>query len=135
MPVRSRRTRHGESTATAANATPFTNAPPQDLTVIDVRVGDGTEAQAGDNVNVQYTGVSWSNGQMFDSSWQRNMPFTFPLGDGRVIAGWDQGVAGMRVGGQRLLILPPQFAYGDRGTGPIAPGETLIFVVDLLSVN
>lgn len=110
-------------------------APPTDLTVIDIRVGDGDEAQSGNNVSVQYSGVAWSNGQMFDSSWQRNMAFTFRLGEGQVITGWDEGVAGMRVGGQRLLILPPEFAYGDFGTGPIGPGETLIFVVDLLSVG
>lgn len=84
---------------------------------------------------MQYTGVAWSNGELFDSSWSRNMPFTFRLGEGQVIAGWDQGVVGMRVGGQRLLILPPDFAYGDSGVGPIAPGETLIFVVDLVSVG
>ena len=112
-----------------------TAAPPTELTVIDVRVGDGAEATAGDAVNVQYSGVAWSNGEMFDSSWQRGMPLAFQLGQGQVITGWDQGVAGMREGGQRLLILPPDFAYGAGGIGPIGPNETLIFVVDLLDVN
>lgn len=119
----------------AANGFDLANTPPADLTAIDVTVGTGDEAQADSNISVQYTGVAWSNGELFDSSWSRNMPFTFRLGDGQVIAGWDQGVAGMRVGGQRLLILPPDFAYGDSGVGPIAPGETLIFVVDLVSVG
>lgn len=111
------------------------DAPPSDLTVIDTRVGGGAEAVAGVTADVHYSGVSWSTGEMFDSSWQRNASFPFLLGEGRVITGWDQGVAGMREGGQRLLILPPEFAYGDQGTGPIGPGETLIFVVDLLSVQ
>jgi peptidylprolyl isomerase len=112
-----------------------TAAPPTELTVIDVRVGDGAEATAGDRLNMQYSGVSWSNGQLFDSSWQRGMPFTFQLGQEQVITGWDDGVPGMREGGQRLLILPPEFAYGAIGSGPIGPNETLIFVVDLLDVN
>lgn len=111
------------------------DAPPSDLTVIDIRVGDGAEASAGAAVTVHYSVVSWSTGQLVDSSWQRNTPFVFPLGKGRVITGWDEGVAGMREGGQRLLILPPQFAYGDMGTPSIGPGETLIFVVDVLSLD
>lgn len=111
------------------------DAPPSELTVIDIQLGDGAEAVAGASAEVHYSGVSWSTGAMFDSSWQRDTSFVFPLGEGRVITGWDQGVVGMREGGQRLLILPPEFAYGDMGTGPIGPGETLIFVVDLLSLD
>lgn len=122
-------------TIVSDNGYGIADAPPSELTVIDVTVGDGTEATAGDTIDVQYAGVSWSTGEMFDSSWQRDMPLSFPLGQGFVITGWDEGVAGMREGGRRLLILPPQFAYGDTGSGPIAPGETLIFVVDLVSVN
>jgi peptidylprolyl isomerase len=83
---------------------------------------------------VQYVGVSWSTGREFDASWDRGgRPFSFPVGAGRVIAGWDQGVTGMRAGGRRLLVIPPDLGYGDRGAGDvIAPGETLVFVVDAL---
>lgn len=110
--------------------------PPADLVVEDITVGDGAEAKAGQNVTVQYVGVSFATGEEFDSSWSRNEPFNFPLGGGRVIAGWDQGVAGMKVGGRRQLVIPPHLAYGDRGAGGvIRPGETLIFVVDLLDAR
>jgi peptidylprolyl isomerase len=86
---------------------------------------------------VQYTGVAWSTGRKFDSSWDRGAePFAFRLGAGMVIPGWDQGVAGMRVGGRRELIIPPNLAYGERGAGQdIGPNETLIFVVDLVAVQ
>lgn len=119
----------------AENGFNLADAPPTTLTVIDLKVGEGAEARAGDSAAVQYAGVSWSNGQMFDTSWQREMPFMFPLGQGRVITGWDEGVAGMREGGRRLLILPPEFAYGNLGNGSIGPGETLIFVVDLVTLE
>jgi peptidylprolyl isomerase len=110
--------------------------PPKDLEVADIWEGDGAEAAAGNNVTVHYVGVSHSSGEEFDSSWNRNSPFQFPLGKGRVIKGWDQGVAGMKVGGRRRLTIPAHLAYGDRGAPPvIKPGETLIFVVDLLGVN
>jgi peptidylprolyl isomerase len=106
--------------------------PPGELLVEDVELGDGTEAVAGQPVNVHYVGVSWSTGEEFDSSWSRSELFAFPLGGGQVIAGWDQGVAGMKVGGRRRLTIPPHLGYGERGAGGvIAPNETLVFVVDL----
>lgn len=108
--------------------------PPESLQITDLRQGDGPEAKAGDNVRVHYVGVAFSTGEEFDSSWDRGEPLQFQLGAGRVIAGWDQGVQGMRVGGRRQLVIPPGLAYGDRGAGRvIAPGETLIFVCDLVS--
>jgi peptidylprolyl isomerase len=109
--------------------------PPADLQVTDIWEGDGPEAKAGDTVSVHYVGVAFSTGEEFDSSWSRGDPLQFRLGVGRVIAGWDQGVQGMRVGGRRQLVIPPDLAYGDRGAGHmIKPGETLIFVCDLVSV-
>ena len=108
--------------------------PPPDLQVTDIWAGDGPEATAGDTVKVHYVGVAFSTGEEFDSSWNRGDPLQFRLGIGQVIAGWDQGVQGMRVGGRRQLVIPPHLAYGDRGApGAIAPGETLIFVCDLVS--
>ncbi len=108
--------------------------PPADLQVTDIWAGDGPEASAGDTVKVHYVGVAFSTGEEFDSSWNRGDPLQFRLGIGQVIAGWDQGVQGMRVGGRRQLVIPPHLAYGDRGApGAIAPGETLIFVCDLVS--
>jgi peptidylprolyl isomerase len=110
--------------------------PPADLEVTDISVGDGAEAQPGSTVSVHYVGVAHSTGEEFDASWNRGQPFDFPLGAGKVIKGWDQGVTGMKVGGRRKLVIPPHLGYGDRGAGrSIQPGETLIFVVDLLSVN
>jgi peptidylprolyl isomerase len=109
---------------------------PADLEIVDITVGDGDEAQAGQTVVVHYVGVSFSSGKEFDSSWNRKSPFDFRLGAREVIAGWDQGVAGMRVGGRRQLTIPARLAYGDRGAGgAIKPGETLVFVVDLLGVR
>lgn len=111
-------------------------APPTDLVIEDVVVGDGDEAAAGHDVEVHYVGVSWSNGQQFDASWDRNDTFGFRLGGGQVIQGWDQGVQGMRVGGRRRLTLPPDLAYGSRGAGGvIGPNETLVFVVDLVGIR
>jgi len=110
--------------------------PPSELQVTDLVEGTGAEATPGHTVSVQYVGVSYSNGQQFDASWDRGQAFSFPLGGGRVIKGWDQGVAGMKVGGRRELIIPPHLGYGDRGAGgAIKPGETLIFVVDLVGVH
>jgi peptidylprolyl isomerase len=110
--------------------------PPADLQQTDLTVGDGAEATPGRTAVVHYVGVAFSTGEEFDASWNRGEPFAFPLGGGRVIAGWDQGVAGMKVGGRRQLVIPPHLGYGDRGAGAaIAPGETLIFVVDLLDVR
>lgn len=114
---------------------PIEGAPPADLVVEDITVGDGQEVTPGQHAVVHYVGVSHSTGQEFDSSWNRGQPFSFPLGGGRVIAGWDQGVAGMKVGGRRKLTIPPHLGYGNRGAGnAIKPGETLIFVVDLVDV-
>jgi peptidylprolyl isomerase len=107
--------------------------PPGELVVEDLVVGDGPPASAGDPVTVHYVGVDWESGEQFDSSWDRSTPFVFTLGAGEVIPGWDQGVEGMRAGGRRVLTIPPGLAYGDRGAGEaIAPGATLVFVVDLL---
>jgi peptidylprolyl isomerase len=102
----------------------------------DITLGEGDEAQAGRMVEVHYVGVSWKTGREFDSSWDRGKTFRFPLGKGKVIPGWDQGVAGMRVGGRRRLTIPPMLAYGKRGAGAvIGPDETLVFVVDLIAVG
>jgi peptidylprolyl isomerase len=109
---------------------------PADLEIVDLTVGDGPEATPGHTVVVHYVGVAFSDGKEFDSSWNRNSPFDFRLGAGQVIAGWDRGVAGMRVGGRRQLTIPSKLAYGDRGAGgAIKPGEHLVFVVDLLGVR
>lgn len=109
---------------------------PSDLHVTDLVEGDGTEAAPGRTAVVHYVGVAYSTGEEFDASWNRGEPFAFPLGAGNVIAGWDRGVVGMKVGGRRRLVIPPDLAYGERGAGAvIAPGETLIFVVDLLDVR
>lgn len=109
--------------------------PPAELVIRDIWEGQGAEATAGQNVTVHYVGVAFSTGEEFDASWNRNSPFTFPLGGGRVIKGWDQGVQGMKVGGRRELTIPAHLAYGNQSPSPlIKPGETLIFVVDLLSV-
>jgi len=108
--------------------------PPAELEITDVWEGDGAVAKAGDTVQVHYVGVAYSTGEEFDASWNRGDPLEFRLGVGQVIAGWDQGVQGMRVGGRRQLVIPPHLAYGERGAGrAIAPGETLIFVCDLVS--
>ncbi|MFF7968723.1 FKBP-type peptidyl-prolyl cis-trans isomerase [Streptomyces sp. NPDC007903] len=110
--------------------------PPKDLEIKDIWEGDGEVAEAGDVVKVHYVGVAFSTGEEFDASWNRGTPLDFPLGAGRVIQGWDKGVQGMKVGGRRQLVIPAHLAYGDRGAGGrIAPGETLIFVCDLVGVS
>jgi peptidylprolyl isomerase len=115
---------------------PIDGPPPADLLVEDIQQGDGVEARPGSTVEVHYVGVAHSTGEEFDASWNRGTPFRFGLGAGQVIAGWDRGVEGMRVGGRRRLVIPPHLGYGDRGAGGvIKPGETLIFVVDLVGVN
>ncbi|MET8830220.1 FKBP-type peptidyl-prolyl cis-trans isomerase [Streptomyces sp. NPDC004610] len=109
--------------------------PPKDLEIKDIWEGDGPAAKAGDTVAVHYVGVAFSSGEEFDASWNRGTPLRFQLGVGQVISGWDQGVQGMKVGGRRQLVIPPHLAYGDRGAGGrIGPGETLIFVCDLVAV-
>jgi peptidylprolyl isomerase len=110
--------------------------PPDELIVEDLHEGAGAEALSGSSVAVHYVGVSWSTGKQFDSSWDRGDHFRFKLGAGQVIAGWDGGVAGMRVGGRRRLTIPPNLGYGSRGAGNvIQPNETLVFVVDLVAVD
>jgi peptidylprolyl isomerase len=110
-------------------------APPFELVKTDLEVGSGDEAVKGKNVSVHYVGVAWSNGQEFDASWNRGDAFDFRLGAGQVIQGWDDGVAGMKVGGRRQLTIPPDMGYGSRGAGGVIKGgETLVFVVDLLNV-
>ena len=114
----------------------YEGEPPADLEVTDIIVGEGAVAGPGDRVQVHYVGVAHSTGEEFDASYNRGAPLDFPLGAGRVIQGWDRGVAGMRVGGRRQLVIPPHLGYGDRGAGGvIKPGETLIFVVDLVDVR
>jgi peptidylprolyl isomerase len=112
------------------------HAPSYQLELEDLIVGEGDEATSGDIVEVHYVGVSWKTGNQFDASWDRGQTFKFGLGKGQVIKGWDEGVAGMRVGGQRRITIPPDLAYGARGAGGvIGPHETLVFVVDLIAVN
>jgi len=108
---------------------------PTELVIEDLIVGTGDEAKAGHNVDVHYVGVAWSTGKQFDASWDRNETFEFRLGAGQVIQGWDQGVAGMKVGGRRRLTIPSDLGYGPYGAGGVIKGgETLVFVVDLLNV-
>lgn len=110
--------------------------PPTELVIEDITEGDGAEATAGSFVRTHYLGVAFSTGEEFDASWNRGAPLDFRLGVGQVIPGWDEGIAGMKVGGRRKLTIPPHMAYGDRGAGAvIKPGETLIFVVDLVDVR
>jgi peptidylprolyl isomerase len=137
--------------ATASTAAPATGAqqlghkpkvtvpsgsPPKKLVVKDLVPGTGAVAKAGDAVSVHYVGVSYGNGRQFDASWDRGQPFTFQLGGGMVIPGWDRGIVGMKVNGRRELIIPPDLAYGQQGQPPaIGPNETLVFVIDLLRVQ
>jgi peptidylprolyl isomerase len=110
--------------------------PPPDLVIEDLVVGDGPEAAPGQRVEVHYVGHAWSTRQQFDASWDRNDTFVFGLGAGEVIKGWDQAVAGMRVGGRRRITIPPHLGYGKAGAGGVIKGgETLVFVVDLLGVS
>ncbi len=115
--------------------TPINATPPPNLVIKDLAKGHGKKAKAGDTVTVQYDGVLYSNGSEFDASWDRGTPFSFPLGAGQVIPGWDKGVAGMKVGGRRVLTIPPALGYGPQGSGPIPPNSTLVFVVDLLKIK
>ncbi len=111
-------------------------AAPTELVAEDLVVGAGAEATSGSTVEVHYVGVAWSTKRQFDASWDRGDTFKFTLGKGKVIQGWDQGVAGMRVGGRRRITIPPNLGYGKRGAGGvIGPDETLVFVVDLIGVR
>jgi peptidylprolyl isomerase len=115
---------------------PAGQPPSYQLELEDITVGDGDEATPGGVVEVHYVGVSWATGKQFDASWDRGDTFKFSLGKGQVIPGWDQGVAGMKVGGRRRITIPPSLAYGKRGAGGvIGPDETLVFVVDLVGVR
>ncbi len=110
--------------------------PPTELLIEDEIIGDGAEATAGSTVIVHYAGVAWSTGEEFDASWNRGDTFDFRLGAGQVISGWDQGVAGMKVGGRRRLTIPSELGYGSRGAGGVIKGgETLVFVVDLINIR
>ncbi|GAA4154270.1 FKBP-type peptidyl-prolyl cis-trans isomerase [Actinomadura keratinilytica] len=110
--------------------------PPAFLDITDIVVGDGPEATKGSQVSMHYVGVAFSTGEEFDASWNRGKTLDFTLGTGRVIKGWDMGIQGMRVGGRRKLVIPPHLAYGNHSPSPaIKPGETLIFVVDLVAVK
>jgi peptidylprolyl isomerase len=115
---------------------PAGETPPADLVIEDLEVGEGDQALAGAEVEVHYVGVSWRTRKQFDASWDRGDTFRFGLGAGQVIKGWDEGVAGMRVGGRRRIVIPPRLAYGKQGAGGvIGPDETLVFVVDLIGVH
>lgn len=112
------------------------DAPPTDLVIEDLIEGDGPAVEAGQTVTTHYVGWAFSTGEEFDASWNRGAPLDFRVGIGQVIKGWDDGLLGMRVGGRRRLVIPPHLGYGARGAGTvIKPGETLIFVVDLVDVR
>ena len=130
--------KESESTGkkTKPKVKPPKGAPPKQLVTNDLEEGSGAEAKAGDEITVQYVGVNYKNGKEFDSSWSRSEPFTFTLGEGYVIPGWEEGFEGMKVGGRRELIIPPDLGYGSTGSPPtIPPNETLVFVVDLEAVK
>ena len=110
--------------------------PPRRLAKDDIVRGRGRPAKAGDAVTVHYAGVTFSTGEEFDASWSGGQPYSFPLGAGRVIPGWDRGLVGMKEGGRRMLTIPPEMAYGAQGFPPaIGPNETLVFVVDMVSID
>lgn len=113
---------------------PATGPAPSKLVTKEIITGTGPEAKAGQQVTVNYVGVLYKGGKVFDASWKRNETFPFALGKGQVIPGWDQGIIGMKVGGRRELIIPAELAYGAKGSPPaIPPNAALIFVVDLLA--
>jgi peptidylprolyl isomerase len=140
QPTAEATTEQPDAGATNLNKKPKVTVPsgpaPKQLEEKDLVEGSGAEAKAGDEVTVQYVGVGYDSGEEFDASWDRGEPFTFTLGAGEVIKGWDEGVAGMKVDGRRELTIPASLAYGPTGSPPaIGPNETLIFVVDLLAVS
>jgi len=106
---------------------------PTELVITDIVLGDGAEATAGDTVEVHYVGVDFATGEQFDASWDRRESITFPLSG--LIAGWQDGIPGMRVGGRRQLVIPPELAYGPAGGGHRLSGCTLVFIIDLLGVS
>src|SRR3954468_23820030 len=115
---------------------PSDQPPSYQLEIEDLTVGDGDEATPGRVVEVHYVGKTWSNGREFDASWNRGKTFSFGLAKSQVTAGWDQGVAEMKVGGRRRITIPPMLGYGKRGAGGvIGPDETLVFVVDLIGLR
>jgi FKBP-type peptidyl-prolyl cis-trans isomerase len=125
-----------QSTSTKPEVEVPSGEPPSNLVCLELVNGSGAEAKSGDEVEVQYAGVNYKTGKEFDSSWSRNEPFPFTLGQGAVIKGWDQGVVGMKVGGRRQLIIPPELGYGATGSPPSIPAnETLVFVVDLVKIK
>ena len=117
----------------APTITAPTGTAPTTLQTQDIIVGAGTEVQASSTLTVHYTLMTWSNGSIVESSWSGGQPATFPLSG--VIAGWQQGLPGAKVGGRRLLVIPADLGYGPNGSGPIGPNETLIFVVDIIGVS
>jgi peptidylprolyl isomerase len=120
--------------ATEPTITPPKGPAPTTLVTKEIIKGTGAEAKDGESVTVNYVGALYSTGKVFNASWETKEPFTFTLGEGQVIKGWDQGVVGMRVGGRRELIIPAELAYGAKGSPPkIPPNSPLIFIVDLLS--
>jgi len=126
----------GEDTSEKPKFKPPEGSPPKELQIYDVKEGDGAEATVGQPLSMQYVGKSFSTGEEFDASFDRGEPFSFTLGGGEVIPGWDIGIEGMREGGRRILVIPPELGYGDEGSPPtIKPGETLVFVVDLERVG
>jgi FKBP-type peptidyl-prolyl cis-trans isomerase len=110
-------------------------APPQELVIKDLEEGSGPEAKPGDEVTLDYVGVNYKTGKQFDASWDRGEPFTFALGEGLVVEGWEKGIPGMKPGGRRELIIPPDMGYGYSRIEGIPPGSTLVFVVDMISVK
>jgi peptidylprolyl isomerase len=113
-----------------------TGSPPAKLVVRDIVQGKGKAAKAGDQLSMQYVGITFADGQEFDASWDSGSPFQFQLGKGMVIQGWDQGLVGIKPGGRRELIIPSKLAYGARGKSPtIPPNSALVFIVDALSVS
>jgi peptidylprolyl isomerase len=106
---------------------------PEELVITDLIVGDGAEAVPGSQVDVHYVGVDFETGEQFDASWDRGASISFPLSG--LIAGWQEGIPGMRVGGRRQLVIPPELAYGPAGAGHRLSGRTLVFIIDLLGVK
>jgi peptidylprolyl isomerase len=128
-----------ETTSTTKKTKPDVTVPkgppPKKLVVKEIEEGSGATAKAYDVATVQYVGVNYKSGKEFDSSWSRGEPFGFNLGAGEVIKGWDRGLMGMKVGGRRELIIPPELGYGETGSGSIPPNETLVFVIDLVALE